>query len=72
MLALQMSRPVPNTLSFDTLASDPNRHAILRQNGWLLSFDLPHDGEHAWVECPDRAYLEQKLADPVFASGELP
>ena len=72
MLAVQMERPVPSTLSFERLASDPNRHAILRQNGWLVSFDLPHDGEHAWVECPNREHLERVLANPVIASGELP
>ena len=72
MLALQMDRPVPDTLSFEHIATDPNRRAILRRNGWLLSFDLPHDGEHAWVECTDRAHLERVLADPVIASRELP
>lgn len=72
MLAVQMERPVPDTLTFERLASDPNRHAILRRNGWLVSFDLPHDGEHAWVECPDREHLERVLANPVIASGELP
>jgi hypothetical protein len=72
MLAVQVERPVPDTLTFNKLGSDPHGHAVLKQNGWLLSFDLPHDGEHAWVECPDRAHLERVLASPVIASGNLP
>lgn len=65
MLALQMARPVPDALLFDTLADDPDRHAVLREHGWLFSFDLPRDGEHPWIESPDRAHLERVLAHPL-------
>ena len=64
MLALQMSRPVPDTLHYQTLAASPSRDAILRRNGWLLTFSLPHDGETARVTTPDRAHLQRILADP--------
>jgi hypothetical protein len=38
----------------------------------MLSFDLPHDGEYAWVETPDREHLERVLATPLFQSRDLP
>jgi hypothetical protein len=72
MLAMQMSRPVPDTLVMEHLVDKPARHTILGQNGWLLSFDLPHDGEHAWVETPDREHLERVLSTPLFRSRVLP
>ena len=72
MLAIQLSRPVPDTLVMEHLTENPNRHRILEQNGWLLSFDLPHDGAYAWIESPDRARLEAILALPILESGELP
>ena len=72
MLALQMRRPVPDTLTIESLGDGPQRWNMLRENGWLLSFDLPHDGEHAWVEAPDREHLERVLATTLFQSRELP
>jgi hypothetical protein len=72
MLAMQMSRPVPNTLVMEHLADNPSRRAILAQNGWLFSFDLPHDGEYAWVETPHREHLERVLSTPIFMSRDLP
>lgn len=72
MLAIQMTRPVPDTLVMEHLTENPSRHAILAQNGWLLSFDLPHDGEYAWVETPHREHLERVLATPLFQSQVLP
>lgn len=72
MLALQMRRPVPDTLGMDFLVQTGNRHTILRRHGWMLSFDLPHDGEPAWVETPVRAHLERLLADPVVAALDQP
>lgn len=65
MLALQMERRVPDTLMMEPLADDPRRRAVLRENGFMLSFDLPHDGEHAWVESIDRGYLESLLHTPL-------
>lgn len=61
MLAVQLEHPVPDTLLMEHLADDPERHAILRRHGWLLSFDLPHDGAHAWVESPDRVHLARAV-----------
>ena len=72
MLAVQMARPVPNALVMEHLVENPARHAILVQNGWLLSFDLPHDGAHAWVETPHRGHLERVLATPLFRTEILP
>ena len=72
MLALQMRRPVPNTLTIERLGDGPQRWRILKQNGWLLSFDLPHDGEYAWVEAPDRQHLDRVLDTPLFQSRDLP
>jgi hypothetical protein len=72
MLAMQMSRPVPNTLVMEHLDDTLARRTILRQNGWLLSFDLPHDGEYAWVETPHREHLERVLRTPLFESRDLP
>lgn len=72
LFALQMRQPVPDILSFEDLAADPDRHGILRDHGWVLSFDLPRDGEQPWIESPDREYLERLLLDPVIASRELP
>lgn len=72
MLAVQLAHPVPATLSFDDLAGNPQRHQVLREHGWRLTFDLPRDGEPAWLECPERAHLERVLANPVIASRELP
>ena len=72
MLALQMLRPVPDTLMMDKVADDANRWNILKQNGCVLSFDLPHDGEHAWVETPDRDHLQRVLNTPLFSSRDLP
>jgi len=57
MLAVQLARAVPDTLLMEHLVDDPQRHAVLQRHGWLLSFDLPHDGAPAWVESPDRAHL---------------
>lgn len=72
MLALQMRRPVPDTLTIEPLGDGPQRWNILKQNGWLLSFDLPHDGAHAWVETTDREHLDRVLGTPLFLSRELP
>jgi len=72
MLALQMARPVSDTLTMERLADDPHRWSILERNGWLLSFDLPHDGAHAWVESPDREHLHRVLDTPLFQSRDLP
>jgi len=72
MLALQMQRRVPDTLLMEKVADDPNRWSILQQNGCLLSFDLPHDGEYAWVETPDRGHLTHVLNTPLFLSRDLP
>jgi len=72
MLALQMRRPVPDTLTMEHLGDGPQRWRILKQNGCMLSFDLPHDGEYAWVETPDREHLERVLATPLFQSRDLP
>ena len=72
MLALQMERPVPDTLTMEHLADNSRRRSILRENGLLLSFDLPHDGEYAWVETYDRAHLEGVLNSALFASRDLP
>jgi hypothetical protein len=72
LLALQMRRPVPDTLTIESVGDGHQRWNMLRENGWLLSFDLPHDGEHAWVETPDRQHLERVLATPLFESRDLP
>ena len=72
ILALQMRHPVPDTLTIESLGDGLHRWNMLRENGWLLSFDLPHDGEYAWVETPDREHLERVLATPLFQSRDLP
>lgn len=58
MTVLQMSRPVPDTLWYPQIREAPNRAAILRRNGWLLTFELPHDYETARVITADRAHLD--------------
>ena len=76
ILLLQLDRPVPDTLRYREVASRPEWSAILRQNGWRLTFDLPHGGEYAAVTAPERRTIERVLADPVIAAGaaagELP
>jgi len=72
ILALQMRRPVPDTLTIESLGDGLQRWNMLRENGWLLSFDLPHDGEYAWVETPDRQHLDRVLDTPLFQSRDLP
>ena len=69
MILLQLERPVPDTLLYRDIATLPNKHAILRQNGWRLTFMLPHGGEYAEVTSPDRAELERILATPLVAAG---
>jgi hypothetical protein len=76
VLLLQLDRPVPDSLRYREVASRPAWHAILRQNGWRLTFDLPHGGEYAAVTAPDRGTIGRVLAEPVIAAGgvagELP
>jgi hypothetical protein len=72
LLLHQMSRPVADTLMYQSFAGTPSEYPILRQNGWLLTFYLPHDGEHAVVTCPDRVHVDGILSDPVIAAGKLP
>jgi hypothetical protein len=76
IILLQLERPVPDTLRYRAIAEAPARHAVLRQNGWILTFDLPHGGEYAEVTTSDRRTLERILAEPIIASGraagELP
>jgi hypothetical protein len=72
LLLHQMARPVPDTLRYESFSGTPGEYHILRQNGWLLTFYLPHDGEHARITCPDRTHLEGVLADPIIATHDLP
>jgi hypothetical protein len=76
VLLLQLDRPVPDSLRYREVVSRPAWSAILRQNGWRLTFDLPHGGEYAAVTAPDRGTIERVLAEPVIAAGgvvgELP
>jgi hypothetical protein len=76
VLLLQMARPVPDTLDYFRIGEGASQDAVLRRNGWLLTFDLPHGGEYAGVTCPDRGHLERVLTDEVIAAGlaagELP
>jgi hypothetical protein len=67
VILLQLDRPVPDSLRYRDVAA---RHAILRQNGWQLTFDLPHGGTYAEVTAADRRTLERILADPVIAAGK--
>ena len=70
MMMLQLDRSVPDTLRYRDIAGRANRHAILRQNGWRLTFQLPHGGEYAEVTAPDRAEIERILAAPLIAAGK--
>ena len=76
ILLLQLARPVPASLRYRDVVARPEWPAILRQNGWALTFDLPHGGEYAAVAAPERRTLERLLAAPVIAvgkaAGELP
>lgn len=72
LMLLQMARPVPDTLLYASIAGRPSEYRILRQNGWLLTFYLPHDCEYARVTCADRGHLERVLGDVVIASRDLP
>ncbi len=68
---LQLDRPVPDSLRYHDIEKLPAKYAVLRQNGWRLSFDLPHGGEYAELTAPDRNTLEAILADPVVAAGKV-
>jgi hypothetical protein len=57
MTVLQMLRPVPDTLWYPQIRGQPGHDAILRQNGWVLTFELPHDYETARVITVDRGHL---------------
>ena len=70
MVLLQLDRPVPDSLRYREVMALPAKYAVLRQNGWRLTFDLPHGGEYAEVTAADRATLERVLADPVVAAGK--
>jgi hypothetical protein len=69
-------RHMPHPVDYFRIGESASRHAVLRQNGWLLTFDLPHGGEYAGVTCPDRGHLKRVLSDDVIAAGlaagELP
>jgi hypothetical protein len=67
---LQLDRPVPDSLRYAEISGAPGKHAILRRNGWRLTFDLPHAGEYAEVTAPDRGTLERVLDSPAIAAGE--
>src|SRR5690606_26256268 len=42
LLVHQMARPVPDTLLYQSIGGTPGEYRILQQNGWLLTFRLPH------------------------------
>ncbi len=71
VILLQLDRPVPDSLRYRELSALPTRHAILRQNGWRLTFELPHGGEYAEVTAADRRTVERILADPIIAAGKV-
>ncbi len=74
--ALQLDRPVPDSLDFRHVMELGRPYDVLRQNGWRLTFDLPFGGEYAEVTAAERGALERILADPVISAGreagELP
>ena len=76
VLLLQLDRPVPESLRYRDVIARPEWPAILQQNGWRLTFDLPHGGEYAAVTAPDGKTIERVLMHPVIAAGaargELP
>lgn len=71
LVLLQLDRPVPDTLRYRRLAVEPARYDILRRNGWRLTFELPHGGEHASLTVGSRSILEAILREPVIAGGKL-
>ena len=76
VILVQLDHRVPDSLQYRAVMALPTKYAVLRQNGWRLTFDLPHGGDHAEVTAGDRSTLERILADPVVvagkATGELP
>lgn len=62
LTVLQMTQRVPDTLDYYRIQESASRADILRGNGWVLTFDLPHDGEYAAVSSPNREQLERVLA----------
>ena len=68
---LQLDRPVPDSLRYEDIESVPTTYEILRQNGWRLSFELPHGGEYAELTSPERRTLEAILTSPVVAAGKV-
>ena len=71
ILLLQLAQPVPDSLRYRDVIARPAWPTILRQNGWMLTFDLPHEGEYAAVTAPDRHTLERFLAEPVMTAGKM-
>jgi hypothetical protein len=55
-----LERPVPNTLTL-TEVPEADRGRILKDNGLIARFYLPHSHEVAWLATPARETLERWL-----------
>jgi hypothetical protein len=68
---LQLERRLPGTLQPQYLKKE-SEYKVLMQNGFHLSFYLPHAGEYAQVVSPHRTLLEGVRDNPIIAAGNLP
>jgi len=73
---VQLERPVPDTLTYERISQSTAGYEILRENSWILTFNLRHGGDYAEVTAPERRTLQRILDNPTIASGrsggELP